>query len=254
MEKTITITLFKPLILESVKNETFIKGNFDKAIDQKAITAAYVEQAGNEAYHDRILLRTLETSLGELKTQLSDYLVTCNGTTSGDNISSTEDGDTIVLSLVVGDRFNKGYTDTLAKLCAKYVEEAMLMDWWRPINEKQSSLYANFIERDLIAIKKCFNKTAPQTPTVPYTNTIDVTGSSVDIGIGEEVTISYTLSENAIDDIEVRSTDNDICDIGRSREGFTIRGKNYGHAALTLYSRHRTSVSVDVDVYIVDQD
>lgn len=254
MEKSIKLTLFKPLILESVKNETFIKGNFDKAVEPKALTAAYVEQAGNEAYHDRILLRTLETSLGELKTQLSDYLVTMNGTTSGDNISSSEDGDKIYIILVVGDRFNFSYTDTLAKLCAKYVEETMLMDWWRPINEKQSALYATFIERDLVAIKKCFNKTAPKTPTIPYTQTIELTGSAVDIGIGEEQTISYTLSAGAIDDIEIRVADEHICKVGRTEEGFTVEGVIYGHTSAEIYSRHNPEARATVEIYVSIQD
>ena len=164
MNETIKLTLFKPLILESVKNETFQKGKFDKAVDSKAVTAAYVEQAGNETYHERILERSLYTSLEELKTHLSDYLSSNGGTTANNDIETTEQGNNIILSLVVSDRFNKGYTDTLARLSSKYIEESMLMDWWRPVNEKQSVMYANFVERDLAAIKRCFNKTAPSAP------------------------------------------------------------------------------------------
>ena len=92
MNNTITLTLLKPLIIESVKNETFQKGRYDKAVDQKAINVAYVEQAGNEDYHERILQRSLYTSLEELKTHLSDYLSTDGGAT-GDNITSSESGD-----------------------------------------------------------------------------------------------------------------------------------------------------------------
>lgn len=252
MDNTITLTLLKPLIIESVKNETFQKGKFDKAVDQKAISMAYVEQAGNESYHERILERTLYTSLEELKTHLSDYLSSDGGTTA-DNITSSEEGDQIIITLVVGDRFNHGYTDSLAKLSSKYVEECMLMDWWRPINEKQSLLYANFVERDLAAIKRCFNKTAPVAPTYQYPTSLEVEASSIDIGVGEEATVTYIISGGAIDDIEIRIEDRQICDAGRSREGFTIVGRQLGHTYVQLYSRHDESITETIHVYVTDQ-
>ena len=253
MEKTITLTLVKPLILEAVKNETLLKGNFDKAVDPKAVTAAYIEQAGDESYHERLLLRALSTNLEELKTHFSDYL-SASGAYTGDNISSEEDGDLITINLVVGDRFNPGLTGSLAKLSSKYIEESMLMDWWKPINEKQSALYANFVERDLKAIKKCFNKTAPKKPVVPYTNTIDITGSAVEIDTGEEYTISYTLSEGAIDDIEIRVEDRSICEVGRTDDGFTVKGLRYGHTSAELYSRHNPEVVTPIDIYVCSQE
>ena len=252
MNNTITLTLIKPLILESVKNETFQRGKFDKAVDQKAISAAYVEQAGNEDYHERILARTLYTSLEELKTHLSDYL-SSNGGTTGDNIASSESGDNIIITLVVGNRFNKGYTGSLAKLSAKYIEESMLMDWWRPINEKQSALYAQFVERDLAAIKRCFNKTAPVAPTYQYPTSLTVVGSSIDIGIGEEHTVTYSISDGAIDDIEIRIEDTHICQAGRTNEGFTVIGKQLGHTYIQLYSRHNEELTQTVHVYVTDQ-
>lgn len=252
MENTITLTLVKSLIYESVKNETFQKGNFDRAVDQKAATAAYVEQAGNENYHERILQRTLYTSLEELKTHLSDYLSSA-GSSSGDNISSTEEDDNIIITLVVGNRFNHGYTDSLAKLSAKYIEEAMLMDWWRPINQKQSELYANFVERDLASIKRCFNKTAPQAPSYKYPTSLTVHGSAIDIGVGEECTITYSISDGAVDDIEVRILDNVIVGAGRTEEGFTVIGNQLGHTIVRIYSRHNDSLKADVDVYVTDQ-
>lgn len=252
MDKTITLTLYKPLIIESVKNETYQRGKYDKAVDQKAINVAYVEQAGNEDYHERILSRSLYTSLEELKTHLSDY-ISSNGATTGDNIGHSESGDNIVITLVVGDRFNHGYTSSLAKLCSKYIEEAMLMDWWRPVNEKQSALYAQFVERDLAAIKRCFNKTAPVAPSYKYPTKLNVNGSAIDLGIGEEHTVTYSISDGAIDDIEIRIEDTTICQAGRTAEGFTVIGKQLGHTWIQLYSRHNTELTQTVHVYVTDQ-
>lgn len=252
MDKIIKITLIKSQIIEAVKNETFFKGQFDKAADNRAITVAYHEQAGNETYQERLLARALYTNIEELKTQLSDYIST-SGFSSADNyIDSEEEEDNIILSLTVSSRFNNSFTNSLAKLASKYIEEAMLMDWWKPINEKQSALYAQFVERDLVAIKRCFNKTAPEAPTCPYTTILNLTGSAVDIEIGEQHTVTYSISDGAVDDIEARAEDYNICEIGRTQEGFTITGKQRGHTYISIYSRHNPDLQKTVHVYVTD--
>lgn len=252
MNNIIHLTLSKSLIINSVKNETFLRGQIEKAADQKLITQAYHEQAGDEAYQEAILSRGLYTNLEELKTHFSDYL-TATGQSSADNIYSNEEGDNIVISLEVSDRFNTGYTNSLAKLSSKYIEEAMLMDWWKPINEKQSALYAQFIERDLAAIKRCFNKTAPVAPTYKYPTSLTVPGTAIDIGIGEEHTVTYSISDGAIDDIEIRIEDEHLISAGRTSEGFTIIGRQLGHTYIQLYSRHNSELAAIVHVYVTDQ-
>lgn len=249
---TIELTLIKPLIIESVKNETFLSGQVQKAADQKLITAAYHEQAGNDTYQERILERGLYASLEELKTYLSDYLSTSGFSTADNSIGSSSDGDNIIIYLNVSDRFNKGYTQSLARLSSKFIEDSMLVDWWRPVNEKQSALYATFLERDLAAIKRCFNKTAPAVPTVPYTTSLNVTGSAVELEIGEEATITYTLSDGAVDDIEASVENMRIAIIGRSEQGFTVMGVKRGHTYIQLYSRHNEELTRTVHVFVTD--
>lgn len=253
MNQTIQLTLVKSLIMNSVKNETFLRGQVQKATDQKLITESYHEQAGDEEYQERILARGLATNLANLLTYFSDHLAS-SSQSSGDNIIDYDEADdNIVISLVVSDRFNRCYTDSLAKLSSKYIEEAMLMDWWKPINEKQSALYAQFVERDLLAIKRCFHKTAPTAPTVPYTTELHTTGSAICIGIGEEETVTYELSDGAIDDIEIRIEDSSLIDAGRSEQGFTVIGKRRGHTYITLYSRHNPDLERMVHLYVTDQ-
>lgn len=251
MNQTITLTLVKSLIIESVKTETFLRGQVEKAANEKAIALAYHEQAGNEQYQERLLNRGLQTNLADLKTYLSDYLST-SGQSSGDNIYSEESGDNIILHLTVSDRFNKGYTDPLAKLCSKYVEESMLVDWWKPINDKQAAIYAGFVEKDLAGIKRCFNKTAPAAPTVPYTSYLRTTGSAIELEIGEVATVTYEISDGAVDDIECRVDDKTLIDTGRSEEGFTVQAKLRGHTYIELYSRHNPELTRTVHVYITD--
>lgn len=250
--KTITLTLNKPLIVESVKNETFHRGNLDKSADPKATALAYQEAAGDEPYQERILERSLYTSLEELKTHLSDYISTSGYSTADNSINSSNDGNNIILSLVVSDRFNDAYTQSLARLSSKYIEESMLMDWWKPVNEKQSSLYAQFVERDLASIKRCFNKTAPSIPTTPYTSKLTTTGDAIEIEVGEEATVTYSISDGAIDDIEIRIEDGNLIDAYRTTEGFAVKGKLLGHTYIQLYSRHNPELKRTIHVYITD--
>ncbi len=252
MNKTILLQLSKSSILANIKSETFLTGQIDKSVDEKAIALAYHEQAGNEAYQERLLYRGMETNLEELKTYLSDYL-SSSGVSVADNITSLEDGDIIKITLVVSDRFNAGYTNSLAKLCSKYVEEASIMDWWKPVNKERVSLYAQFVERDLAAIKRCFNKTAPVAPSYQYTTILNTVGNTIDIGVGEEYTVTYEISAGAIDDIEIIIGDRCICEAGRTEEGFTIIGKQLGHTFVKMYSRHDERVSKTIEVYVTDQ-
>jgi hypothetical protein len=253
MDQIITLTIIKALVMESVKNETYKRGQFDKALDPKNMAAAYHEQAGDEAYHERILQRSLYSSVEEFKSHLYDYIV-ADGFSSADNsITSSDDGTNIIITLNVSERFNKSYTQTLARVGAEYITNDMLFLWWTPINEKQASFYAQLVERNLAAIKRCFNKTAPTAPTYQYPTTLEVNGSSIDIGKGEEHTVTYEISDGSIDDIEVRVEDTKLIGVGRTKEGFTIIGKQLGHTYIQLYSRHDQQLAQTVHVYVTDQ-
>lgn len=251
MTQTIKLTLSKSLIMETVKNDTFRRGRFDNAADPKATAAAYEEQAGDDEYHERTLARALYTSLEELKSYLSDYITPSGGTT-GDNISSYDQSDNIIIQLVVGARFNTGYTQSLARLSSRFIENSMLALWWTPINEKQATFYTALAEKDLAAIKRCFNKTAPVAPTNPYTEYITTTGTTVELEVGDSDTITYTISDNAIDDIEASVSDGRVVSIGRSSEGFLVNALRTGHSVLTMYSRHDTDITASIDIYVVE--
>lgn len=278
----IRLTLNRPLIVEAVKNETFHKGQIDKTpaaagstANTPAIALAYHEQAGDETYHERIIQRSIASNLADFKSRLSDYLV-ASGQQAADNIVETTDGDNIILTLSVSDRFNTSLTDSLAKLAAEYVTNATLMDWWRPVNERQSALYAQFLERNITAIHRCFNKTAPKAPSFNYPTAITlhypliperngqrgVLSSAVEgdsaidphtlyanpwlITRGVTSEISYTITgENGaepFDDVAVRC-DNGCCKPLVSPDGtWYLEGMKPGYTIVTLFSRHNDRV------------
>lgn len=278
MSQVIKITLLKALAINSVKNETFQKGVVEKAADQKNVTVAYHESAGDDEYHERMLARGFFTQCEMLKTWFSEYLtgatVRSGGAPAADDplVSSEERDDSVEISLRVSDRFNRGYVKTLARLGQKYVEDRMIRLWWATSDEKKAEFYARLAEEDLAGITQCFNKTAPAAPAYNFPDTITLTFPILDrraclpegspegmvvpvdtlmsypyiIGVGDETEITYTLSkesgEKPIDDIVVRADDGCCMPFLDEKGCWQLRGVRSGITIVTLFSRHNDKV------------
>lgn len=250
----IKLNLVKSLIIESVKAETYIKGEIDKSSAQGINKLAYNEQAGDDEHHERKLVRTMYTALGELKGMLSNYLDN-SGTSSGDNIVSEveDDTDSIVLTINVSSRFNKAYSDSLAKLCSKYIEDKMLVLWWGTINQNQAAFYSNLVTSDIDSIERCFNKTAPSAPKIGYTTKINLMPSdysTLDMNIGDEEQISYSIDAGALDDIEILIADENIAKAYRTSNGFSVFAANAGVTTAKLFSLHNDTVSKIITIQV----
>ena len=272
MSQTIKITLLKALAVNTAKNETFQTGVVDKAADQKAVTVAYHESAGDDAYHERMLARGFFTQCEMLKTWFSEYLTGSGNTADDALVSSEESDDSVEISLKVSDRFNLGYVKTLARLGQKYVEDRMVHLWWASSDDKKSAYYAKLADEDLAGITQCFNKTAPSAPSYSFPDSITLQFPILDeraavpagspagyvvpvdtlmsypyiIAVGEETEITYALAcksgRKPTDDIIVRADDG-CCmpcldDCGR----WQVRGIKPGLSVITLQSRHDDTV------------
>lgn len=253
MSKTIKLSLNKALILESVKNDTFRKGEHDKTSNPALATASYHEQAGDETYHERSLERALYSSLEELKTLFSDYVIEDGGTTGTNAVSSSVSGDIITIELSVHDRFNSGFLSSLARMAATYIENSILFIWWTPINREQASFYSQLIERNIASIRRCFNKKAPAVPEVPFPTEIELEGSLIRMVVGEEATVTYTIPEGTIDDVEAVPIDKAIISASRSTEGFVVKAKRVGVATLKILSKHDENVCSEITVTVVEE-
>lgn len=276
MSKTIKIQILHELAMNSAKNETYQKGVVDKAVDQKLITAAFHEQAGNENYHETMLGRYMFSQIEVLKTFFTDYLTGGGNVAEDATIDSTEENGVTEILLKVSDRFNNGYVKTLARLSQKFVEDRMVYLWWLSVSKEFAAIYGTAAEEDKETIKSCFNKTAPEAPTFKFPTAIEIRypiiperngmpgyinpknkesvqpeflfSNPLIIGVGEETEISYTLEgENGrkpIDDIVVRVDDAHICGVGLQGSRWCCWGRNCGYTTVTLYSRHDDNVFV----------
>ena len=281
MSKTIKIQIIHSLAVNSAKNETFQKGIVDKAVDPKLITAAYHSQAGNEAYHEAMLQRSMLTQIEKLKTYFSDYLTGDGNIAEDATISSTEENGVSEIVLNVSDRFNNGYVKTLARLSQKYVEDRMIHLWWLPVSKEFAAIYATAAEDDLEGIKGCFHKTAPSAPVYQFPTAIIlnypiipesegvpgfITGNDTIepemlfsnpwiIRRGADCEISYTLvgenNNKPIDDVVVRA-DNPCCNpYIMPSGGWAVNGVATGYSIITLFSRHNDQVFAKFAIRVV---
>ena len=280
MSKIIKIQIIHSLAINSAKNDTFQKGVVDKAVDQKLVTAAYHEQAGNETYHEIMLKRFLFTQIEVLKTKLAIYLTGGGNIAEDATVDSTEENDMTEIMLSVSERFNNGLVKSLARLSQKFVEDRMIHLWWVPVSKEFAALYEKIADDDLQGVIACFNKTAPVAPHYKYPVAIELRYPIIPernnkpgviysqeiereelfanpwhLGCGQTSEISYTLEgedgQEPHDDIVV-TTDNKCCMYGLNTYGkWYLKGVTTGYAIIKLFSRHNDNVFAKFAVRIV---
>lgn len=266
--KTITLTLLRSVIMDGVKIDTHIRGLIAKATDERAVSLAYQETAGDEDEHERKLLASMVSNAESLSTIFSDYLG-YKENDMGDNSVSVDFGnnDKIIYSMYVSDRFNENYTSSLARLASTYISLCMLCDWYDTIDPKQSEVYHNSASRKLTDIKRCFNKTAPKAPVYPFTQNLSTDKDEVEIIlpkdyfktertmtelIAHEVVINYTIDDNTIDDIVYETNIRNFAIVNRATFGaVNIVPTGIGSGKIVIWSRHmeaETKKIINVEV------
>lgn len=260
----IKFQIIKSVVIEAVKSTTYLKAKVDSAADENAVKVGFNEAAGDDEVHENLLTHDFQTALEMVKTLLAEYLVP-TAQSVGDNIIYYNDKDDDIVEFVLNAsrRCNGTLTDTLARLVAKYVEDYMIFQWWtKTTNLKQAEIYQASLAVDEKSIRRCFVLSGPTLPTIPYTQhmTAKVDGSEEDGAVtialeNKEETLSYSIDNGAIDDIEARSDDPSVLEIHRSQEPYTfsLNPVNTGVAIITLFSRHSDDLKVEVEVTVAKE-
>ncbi len=172
MSKTITLSLKKSLILEAVKADTFQSGQVDKSADPvKNAALAYNEQAGDESYQERKLIRFLRSGLARFAAAMNEFV----DSESGSIIYTLSDAsDSITISVVVSDRYNNGLAQPLSSFAEEYITYTMDYMWWQSIKPTLAKDYFGYAQDTLTQIRLCLAKTAPAASASSY---VDVTGT-----------------------------------------------------------------------------
>lgn len=260
----IKFQIIKSVVIEAVKSTTYLKAKVDSAADENAVKVGFNEAAGDDEVHENLLTHDFQTALEMVKTLLAEYLVP-TAQSVGDNIIYYNDKDDDIVEFVLNAsrRCNGTLTDTLARLVAKYVEDYMIFQWWtKTTNLKQAEIYQASLAVDEKSIRRCFVLSGPTLPTIPYAQhlTAKVDGSeeegAVTIALeNKEETLSYSIDNGAIDDIEARSDDPSVLEIHRSPEPYTfsLNPVNTGVAIVTLFSRHSDKLKVEIEVTVAKE-
>lgn len=195
MSKTLTLNLNKKLIIESVKADTYITGAIDKSADGvKNAALAYNEQAGDDLYHERKLVRTLGEAVGALEAQFAEFIDTSveNGLSDTLAQADTHDG-AFTITIVVSDRYNNGLAYPLAQLSQGYIINKMLYYWWQSIRPALAKDYLAFSAESLTNIRMSLAKTAPAVSSANYE---DVTGDVTNNNTGTVITVASIALAN----------------------------------------------------------
>ena len=135
--KTIQLTILRSTIIDAVKSETLITSNADRAADEKATRLAYQEAIGDDDFVERKLERDMLTAAEELKTFFSDYVMQ-NKQSTADNavMLDMSDNAAVKYRMLLSDRFNDSYVDSLARLGSDFIKNKMLMLWWENMGQR----------------------------------------------------------------------------------------------------------------------
>lgn len=172
MSKTITLSFKKSLVLEAVKADTYQSGLVDKAADPvKNAALAYNEQAGDEKYQERKLVRFLRSGLARFAAAMNEFVDYESGSIS---YTLSDSSDAITIKVVVADRYNDGLAQPLSSFAEEYVSYTMDYMWWQSIKPALAKDYFGYAQDTLTQIRLCLAKTAPASSSSSYT---DVTGT-----------------------------------------------------------------------------
>lgn len=193
-KKLITLNLKKGLILEAVKTDTYLTGEAEKTLDGANNARSFTEQAGDDKYHERKLMRTLYGAVGRFEVELADFVdtsaITANtseGTIYSIDNTLSDEQDDFTIYFFTSSRFNEGLIKPMCQLAQEYLVNKMIAMWWMAIKPDLANVYQVYANDSLTSIRKCLTKTSPATPTttdggVTKDITFDsVTGESTDI-------------------------------------------------------------------------
>lgn len=178
----LTLTLHAGDIKKAVKSDTYITGQIDKSLDPvKNASQAYNEQAGDDAYHEVKLYRTMKGAVAKFEANMAEYVDPGSGSAVADTLASDTTGE-FTITIPVGSRFYDAFATTLSTLAQEYIINMMLYSWWQSIKANFAKDYYQFAQESLEMVRKCLSKTPPSTSLAEYT---DVTGTVTDANTPE---------------------------------------------------------------------
>jgi hypothetical protein len=169
-------------------------------------------------------------------------------------ITATSYSASIISMTVTNTRGDSDFETRVSDLIDSYVRLNAIGEYLSMTHPDLAKKYQDdALQRMESLVEYVVYKVPPTAPTHQYTSEITVSEDAIDIGIGEEYDVKYSISEGAIDDVEIAIDDASLADAIRSGAGFIVKGKLLGHTPVKLFSRHNKDVSHTIHVYVTDQ-
>ncbi len=186
--KNLVLNLNADEIKLAVKADTYITGQIDKSADMvKNAALAFNEQAGDEAYHNAKLFRTMKGSLAKFEAQIAEYIETSDANASVTDTLSSQSTSTFTITISVGDRTSGAFSTTLAYLAQEFIINTTLYYWWQSIKPALAKDYLAFAAENIADVRRCLAKSAPSSSNTSYS---DISGT-----IQAQSSLSFPQSE-----------------------------------------------------------
>lgn len=190
-----------------------------------------------------ILTQYITTSAQNVEAMLKQF-VTASNYTNPAKIEMT----------IANTRGDDDFQTRVADLIDSYVRLNTTSEYLSMVHPDLAKKYQDdALQRMEALVEYVIYKTPPAKPTYQYPSELTVSEDAVDIGVEEEYDIKYSISNGAIDDVEMVVGDALLVDCKRCGPWFTITGKQLGHTTVQLYSRHNKELAKTIDVYVTDQ-
>jgi len=167
----LTISVDKAAVIEAIKGDTYITSSVDRGVDSvKNAGVAYNEAAGDDAHHEKKILRLIKSAVSKFAAELAEFVDTASGGSITTTIPSGSSGN-ITIVMTVTSRYNSGLADPLSGIALEYIVNMSIYGWWMSIKPDMAKNFAALATDALIYVRKCFAKTAPTATADPTSAT-----------------------------------------------------------------------------------
>lgn len=160
MRKTIKITLALKELIYDVQNKTYLTARSRKGGDNDEQVANMM--ASDDEENANQVLRSIQNSIGVLKTKLSEYMAedttTDNDALDGANTTTVTTDKTIDITLNMPVNFNAAVVTAITAACHSYIVDMSVAEWFVITDKADAKEYADMATADLQNIREAVNK------------------------------------------------------------------------------------------------
>lgn len=209
MERSnVLFTLYMSEIIFEVQNKTYLTGR-SRDNHQNHEEVANM-QANDDDENLSQIMRSIQNAFSTLKTKLSEYIVSNQGTGDNEQLPDTEEELYIALSMPTN--YNRATVDTITAAMHQYIVNTAIADWFTITNKADAADYVNMSAANIEQIRESVNKRVrpvrqaagsgasryPSREGVGQVATPTFSPSGGTITVSEDVTISCTTPGAAI--------------------------------------------------------